>query len=170
MAAERALVVALRRDEQRRDAVAIDSAWRVLPLGDHGEQPCGEPLAPQRSVGGHGAGEVAYVVVPVPCAFATGEVVAYGVERTHIVRLDVVVHIVLAHLYPLALHLKYDAAARAWVKRLEVGFGTARVAILCAVHYGVVAEGVAHGEEADHAVDSVHCVFVCCVFHVCIVC
>ena len=44
--AKRTLVVALRRDEQRRNAVAVESRGLVLPLGDHGEQPRLEPLVP----------------------------------------------------------------------------------------------------------------------------
>ena len=44
--AERAFVVALWRDEQWRNAVAVESGGLVLPLAHHGEQPRGEPLAP----------------------------------------------------------------------------------------------------------------------------
>lgn len=48
-------MVALRRDEQRRNAVAVESRGLVLPLAHHGEQPRLEPLVPERCVGGHGA-------------------------------------------------------------------------------------------------------------------
>ena len=44
--AERAFVVALWRDEQWCNAVAVESGGLVLPLAHHGEQPRGEPLAP----------------------------------------------------------------------------------------------------------------------------
>lgn len=146
-------MVALRRDEQRRNAVAVESRRLVLPLAHHGEQPRLEPLVPERCVGGHGAGEVADMVVPVPSAFARGKIFADGVELTHVVGLDIVAYVVWTHLDTLALHLKDDATEHARVERSETVGRQRDGAILCAAQDGVVAEGVAHGEKADHAVD-----------------
>ena len=146
-------MVALRRDEQRRNAVAVESRRLVLPLAHHGEQPRLEPLVPERCVGGHGAGEVADMVVPIPSAFARGKIVADGVELAHVVGLDVVAYVVGTHLDALALHLKDDAAEHTRVERKEAVGRQRDGAILRAAEDGVVAEGVAHGEETDHAVD-----------------
>lgn len=93
------------------------------------------------------------MVVPVPSAFARGKIVADGVELTHIVGLDIVAYVVWTHLDTLALHLKDDATEHAWVERSETVGRLRDGAILCAAQDGVVAEGVAHGEKADHAVD-----------------
>ena len=124
-------------------------------MAHHGEQPRLEPLVPERCVGGHGAGEVADMVVPVPSAFARGKIVADGVELTHIVGLDIVAYVVWTHLDTLALHLKDDATEHARVERSEAVGRQRDGAILCAAQDGVVAEGVAHGEKTDHAVDGV---------------
>ena len=104
-AAERALVVALFRDEQGNCAVAVLVDAVGAPLFHHAEEPDVEPVRPVRVVGGHGACEGADVVLAVPFAVAVEEVFVDGVVVADIVRLQVVSHVLDAHADIGELHL-----------------------------------------------------------------